>query len=110
MSLLETTKTFDAAKNGWNRNWNKYINDLEKNFAKYIGVKYAISTSSCTGALHIALKSLGVSVGDEVIVPDITWVATARVVTYLGATPVFADIDKESWNIDISSIEKANNK
>ena len=56
--------------------------------------------------MHIALKSLGVSVGDEVIVPDITWVATARVVTYLGATPVFADIDKESWNIDISSIEK----
>jgi perosamine synthetase len=56
--------------------------------------------------LHIALKSLGISVGDEVIVPDITWVATARVVTYLGATPVFADIDKESWNIDISSIEK----
>ena len=55
---------------------------------------------------YIALKSLGVSVGDEVIVPDITWVATARVVTYLGATPVFADIDKESWNIDISSIEK----
>ena len=79
VSLLETTKTFDAAKNGWNQNWNKYINDLEKNFAKYIGVKYAIFyLSDCI--LHRSLS--GVSVGDEVIVLILPWVATARVVTY----------------------------
>ena len=106
ISLSESLKTLDAVKHGWNKNWNNYILDLEKNFANYIGVKYAISTSSCTGALHIAMQSLGITEGDEVIVPDITWVATARVVSYLGATPIFADIQKDSWNIDVNSIEK----
>ena len=52
------------------------------------------------------MQSLDISEGDEVIVPDITWVATARVVSYLGATPIFADIQKDSWNIDVNSIEK----
>ena len=52
------------------------------------------------------MQSLDISEGDEVIVPDITWVATARVVSYLGATPIFADIQKDSWNIDVHSIEK----
>ena len=106
VSLSESLKTLDAVKHGWNKNWNSSILDLEKNFAKYIGVKYAISTSSCTGALHIAMQSLNISEGDEVIVPDITWVATARVVSYLGATPIFAEIEKDSWNIDVHSIEK----
>ncbi len=106
VSLSESSKTFDAVKHGWNKNWNNYILDLEKNFAKYIGVKYAISTSSCTGALHIAMQSLNITANDEVIVPDITWVATARVVSYLGATPIFADVQKDSWNIDVNSIEK----
>ena len=106
ISSSEAFKTYDAAKRGWNNEWNKYINELENNFAKYIGVKYAISTSSCTGALHIALVSLGISKGDEVIVPDITWVATARVISYLGATPIFADIDKNNWNLDFKSVEK----
>ena len=58
-----------------NNNFNYYIEKLEKNFSKYVGTKYAIATSSCTGAMHIVLKSQNIGPGDEVIVPDITWVA-----------------------------------
>ena len=88
----------DAATNGWNNQWSKYLNEFEKKFAEYVGVKYAIATSSCTGALHISLNALGIGPGDEVIVPEVTWVASANAIRYVGATPVFADIDK---NIDI---------
>lgn len=106
ISAKESTYAFDAALNGWNSNWSKYLTTFEKRFAEYVGVKYAIATSSCTGALQIALMSLGIGEGDEVIVPDQTWVATANAVRYVGATPIFADIELDTWNIDIHSIEK----
>ena len=97
----------DAVTNGWNKQWNKYIVKLEEKFAEYIGVKHAISTSSCTGAMHLALKGLGIKEGDEVIVPETTWIATAAVVTYLKAKPVFVDIEKDSWGINPESIKAA---
>ncbi len=100
----------DAVANGWNKNASKYINKLESNFAKYLNCKYAIATSSCTGAMQIALMSLGLKKGDEVIVPNITWVATAKAVSYVGATPVFADIETDDWTIKPESIEKLINK
>ena len=103
---MESYYAFDAAKNGWNENWSFYLNKLEEEFADYIGVKYALATSSCTGALHIALMSLGIGEGDEVIVPDQTWVATANAVKYTGATPVFADIEVDSWNIAPNKIKE----
>lgn len=106
ISAKESTYAFDAALNGWNSNWSKYLTTFEKRFAEYVGVKYALATSSCTGALQIALMSLGIGEGDEVIVPDQTWVATANAVRYVGATPIFADIELDTWNIDIHSIEK----
>jgi perosamine synthetase len=96
----------DAVKNGWNEHWGDYIQKFEKSFAEYIGVKHALTTSSCTGALHLSLVALGIGSGDEVIVPDISWVATASVVKYVGAEPVFADILSDSWCIDPSSMEK----
>lgn len=96
----------DAVKNGWNNNWNFYINKFESKLADYVGCKYAHSTSSCTGGMHLALLALGVGPGDEVLVPDITWVATASVVKYVGATPVFVDIEKDTWTMDPSKIQE----
>lgn len=96
----------DAVKNGWNEHWGDYIHRFEKAFAKYIGVKHALSTSSCTGALHLAMRALDIQPGDEVIVPDISWIATASVVRYVGAEPVFADVLKDSWCIDPKSLEQ----
>jgi perosamine synthetase len=106
ISSKEAVFAFDAASNGWNSNWSKYLTVFEKKFAEYVGVKYAMATSSCTGALQIALMALDIGPGDEVIVPDQTWVATANAVRYVGATPVFADIELDTWNIDVRSIEK----
>lgn len=95
-----------AVRDGWGENSNKYIGEFEKKFAAYIGTKYAIATSSCTGAMHISLLSLGIGKGDEVIVPDITWISTALAVLWTGATPVFADIEVDTWCIDPEDIEK----
>lgn len=102
----EKVYALDAASHGWNNEWNKYLTKFENDFADYIGVKYALSTSSCTGALHISLMALGIGPGDEVIVPEITWVATANAVRFVGATPIFADIDRNTWTICPNSIEK----
>lgn len=106
ISAKEAVYSFDAALYGWNSNWSKYLTTFEKQFAEYVGVKYAMATSSCTGALQIALMALDIGSGDEVIVPDQTWVATANAVRYVGAIPVFADIELDTWNIDPRSIEK----
>ncbi|WP_408496933.1 bifunctional GNAT family N-acetyltransferase/PLP-dependent aspartate aminotransferase family protein [Paraburkholderia xenovorans] len=105
ISARETNYAFDAAAKGWNKEWSKYLTRFEKQFAEYVGVKYALATSSCTGALQIALMALDIGPGDEVIVPDQTWVATANAVRYTGATPVFADIELDTWNLDASSVE-----
>ena len=93
----------DAVTNAWYSNANIYHDRFEKAFATYVGRKYAISLPSCTSGLHLALLSLGVGVGDEVIVPDITWIATSAPITYVGATPVFADIDELSWCLSAES-------
>lgn len=95
----------DATLNGWNNEWNKYLKKFENSFAEYVGVKFAIATSSCTGAMQLALMALDIGEGDEVIVPDITWVSTANVVHAVGATPIFADVNIDSWTIDPESIE-----
>jgi len=96
----------DAITNGHDEHWGDYIKKFEKSFAQYIGIKHALTTSSCTGALHLALVALGIKEGDEVVVPDSSWIATASVVRYVGATPVFADVDKETWTIDPLKIKQ----
>jgi perosamine synthetase len=95
----------DAVKNGWNFHYRDYIEKFEAAFAKYIGVKYAIALSSGTGALHAGVLALGIGQGDEVIIPEITFAASAYVVRYAGATPVFVDVEKDSWCIDPKKIE-----
>jgi len=106
ISQKEISYVNDAVSTGWNNNANNYIKKLENKFASYLNCKYAIATSSCTGAMHIALMSLGIKKGDEVIVPNITWVATANAIAYVNATPVFADINLKDWVIDCDKVEK----
>jgi perosamine synthetase len=107
ISYKEKSYVLDAVTNGWNNHWNDYIKKFEKKFAEYIGVKYAISTSGGTGALQLALASLGIKNGDEIILPDITYFACSDVIKLIGAIPVFVDILKDTWCIDPKKIESA---
>tara|TARA_S200000501_G_C20861596_1_gene760049 strand:+ start:1188 stop:2915 length:1728 start_codon:yes stop_codon:yes gene_type:complete len=106
ISQKEVSYVNDAVSKGWNNNANDYLKKLEKQFSNYLNCKYAIPTSSCTGAMHIALMALGIKKGDEVILPNITWVATANAIAYVNATPIFADINFKDWGIDSNKIEK----
>ena len=78
-----------------------YVKQFEDRFAAFTGAPFAAATSSCTTALHIAVAALGLKPGDEVIVPAFTWIATANVVEFMGATPIFCDIDLRTFNIDV---------
>ncbi len=89
----------DPILTGWLTQGPK-VAEFEKAFARRHGVEYALATTSCTTAMHLILAALGVGPGDEVIVPAFTWVATANVVLYCGATPVFVDVDWKTFNID----------
>jgi len=97
----------DAVKNGWYTTFDKDIKKLEKTIAKYVGVKYALSGFCATHSMHLACLVCGFKKGDEVICTDFSWVATAYVITYTGATPVFVDIDPNTWCISPKAIEKA---
>ena len=97
----------EAMINGWGENKSKFIEKFELTFAKKIGAKFALATSSCTGALHLGLESLGIKKGDEVIVPESTWIASVAPIVHLGAKPVFVDILNDSWCIDPKLVESA---
>lgn len=84
----------------------KTVLDFEKEFADYIGVKYAISVGNGTDALVLALKAMGIGNGDEVITTPFTFFATSEAISAVGATPVFVDVDKETFNIDTAKIEE----
>lgn len=100
----------DAVKSGWVSSLGHYITEFEKNFAKYIGVKYALTTSNGTTALHLALVTLKIKEGDEVIVPDLTFVATANAVAYTRAKPIMVDVEPDTWCINPNCIKKAISK
>ncbi|BAQ65665.1 DegT/DnrJ/EryC1/StrS aminotransferase family protein [Geminocystis sp. NIES-3709] len=95
----------DAVTNAWYSNANIYTQKFEQSFAEYLGVKYAVSLPSCTSAIHLSLLALGIGEGDEVIVPDVTWIASAAPINYVGATPIFADIDPKTWCLSAESFE-----
>jgi perosamine synthetase len=83
------------------------VAEFERLVAEYVGVRYAVAVSSGTAALHLALLALGIGPGDEVIVPDFTFPATANVVQLVGAKPVFVDIDLDTFNLDVTQLRPA---
>ncbi len=96
----------DAIETGWISSAGKYVTEFEKQFAAYCDCKYGVAVCNGTVALHLALVALGIGKGDEVIIPTFTMIASAFAVAYTGATPVFVDADKETWNIDVTKIEE----
>src|SRR6478609_10882661 len=92
ISALEIEYVNDAITNGWGSKCYDYLYRFEKEFATYQNTKYSLATSSCTGAIHIALMALGIKAGDEVIVPEITWIASVEPILYIGAKPIFVDV------------------
>ena len=104
---LEVKYASDAARNGWGQRCYEYIDRFEEAFKSHLGVKYAIATSSCTGALHMGMAALGIGPDDEVIMADTNWIASAAPIVHLGAKPVFVDIRPDSWCIDPNLVEAA---
>ena len=106
---LEVEYACDAAATGWGDKCYEYIHKFEKAFAGYLGVKHCIATSSCTGAMHMGLHALGIGPGDEVILADTNWIATASPIVHLGAKPVFVDILSNTWCIDPEKVKASIN-
>ena len=93
----------EATLGDWYENAGRFNARFERAFANHVGVRHAISLPSGTSAIHLSLAALGIGPGDEVVVPDATWIASAAPVTYVGAVPVFADIDPFTWCLDSDS-------
>ena len=104
---LEIECVTDAIRSSWVSSIGPYIDKFEAGFAQYIGVKHAIAVSNGTTALHLALHALGIGPGDEVIIPDLTFAATAHTVLQTGATPVLVDVEPDTWCIDPRAVARA---
>ena len=101
----EINAVTEVLKSGWLTTGPK-VKEFEQNFSQYTGAKNSIAATSCTGSLHSALSSYNIKQGDEVIVPALTFVASAHIVTWLNAKPVLIDSDPETFNIDVNKIEE----
>jgi len=101
----EKAYVLDCIESSWISSCGKYVEKFERTFADFCGVRHAVSCSSGTAALHVALLALGIRPGDEVIMPTLTFVATANAVTYCGARPRFVDIEPDTWTLDPSLVE-----
>src|SRR5258705_1118829 len=97
----------DAVRTAWYGNSNAFHDRFERAFAAHCRRRHAVSLPSCTSGLHLALLALGVGPGDEVIVPDATWIASAAPICYVGATPVFVDIDARTLWLSPQSLPAA---
>lgn len=107
LSGNERKYVLDCLDTNWISSNGKYIGEFEKTFAEFCGVRHAIATNNGTTALHLALVVLGLQPGDEVIIPTVTYIATANAVRYCGATPVLVDVVEGTMNIDPKDIERA---
>ncbi len=95
----------DCLASSWISSCGKYVERFEAAFAEFCGARYAVACCNGTAALHLTLLALGIGPGDEVIVPTLTFVATANAVTYCGARPRFVDVESETWTIDARAVE-----
>ncbi|MET9397560.1 DegT/DnrJ/EryC1/StrS family aminotransferase [Kitasatospora sp. NPDC002965] len=100
----EAEAAAEAVRSGWVAQGPR-VAEFERAFAEHLGVEHAVAVSSCTTALHLALIGAGVGPGDEVVVPSLSFVATANAVTYVGAVPVFADVDPATGNLTAATVE-----
>lgn len=100
----EIAEVIDTLRSGWIGTGPK-VRLLEERFSDYVGTRHSLAVGSCTAALHLALDVLGIGPGDEVITTPLTFAATANVIVQRGAVPVFADIDRQTMNIDVAEIE-----
>ena len=107
ITQLEIDYVTDAVTNAWYANANMYHARFEAAFAAYVGRTYAMALPSCTSAIHLSLLALGVGAGDEVIIPEITWIASAEPILYIGAKPVFVDVLEDTWCLDPQKVEEA---
>jgi perosamine synthetase len=103
----EIAAVTDAVAHGWYENANTYQRRFEAAFAQRLGRRHAMALPSCTSAIHLSLLALGVGAGDEVVVPESTWIASAAPVDYVGATAVFADVDPATWCVSADSFARA---
>jgi len=102
----EIDEVIDTLRSGWITTGPK-TKEFERRFAGYVGARHAIAVNSCTGGLHVALAAAGIGLGDEVIVPTMTFCATANVAVHVGATPVIVDVEPDTLNIAPQSLEAA---
>lgn len=104
---LEIRYATDAATHGWGERCYEYIDRFERQFCTHLGVRHAIATSSGTGALHLGMAGLGIGPGDEVILADINWIASAAPIVHLGARPVLVDVLPDTWCLDPAAVRAA---
>jgi perosamine synthetase len=101
----EAQAAADAVRSGWVAQGPR-VAEFERSFSALVGAEHGVAVSSCTTALHLALIALGIGPGDEVIVPSLSFIATANAVRYVGATPIFADVDIETGNVTVATLDE----
>src|SRR3954452_24016550 len=101
----EAQAAYDTILSGWITQGPK-VQEFEEKFAQYVGARYAVAVSNCTTALHLSMIVSGIGPGDEVICPSMSYIATANAIKYVGATPVFAEVQKDTYNLDPIDVEK----
>lgn len=106
MGKEELKNVVECLKSNWISSKGKFIDEFEEKFSSYVGVRYGVTTTSGTAAIHLGLASLNISQDNEVIIPAFTMIASAFPLIYLGAKPVLVDADKNTWNIDIKKMEE----